>query len=119
MTGPMKTERGDVFALASIDRELRAEEAYEREGHAARTLVREADLRVVLIVLVAGARIPEHRAQATTSILALTGHVKLRLPDRLVDLTAGQLLVLDPGLPHDLEAASESAVLLTLAPRTR
>jgi quercetin dioxygenase-like cupin family protein len=108
-----------VFALATLDRELREEDAYRCDGHAARVLVREADLRVVLIVLDAGARIPEHRAQATTTILALTGHVKLRLPDRLVDLTAGQLLVLDQALPHDLEADGESAVLLTLAPKAR
>lgn len=115
MTRPPKTERGATFELATIDRELREEDAYEREGHTARTLVREPDLRIVLLVLEAGARVPEHRAQATASIHVVSGQVRLRLPDRLVDLTAGQLLVLEEGLTHDVEAVVESAVLLTLA----
>ena len=37
-----------------------------------------------------------------------------RLPDRTVELPAGQLLVLDQCVPHDVEAEEDSAFLLTL-----
>lgn len=115
MTSPVSTEHGAIFDIARLVGELRQEEAYERNGHTARTLVREPDLRVVLLVMKGGARIPEHQAQAMASIHVVSGRVKLRLPDRLADLRAGQLLVLEKGLTHDVEAVDESAFLLTLA----
>ncbi len=103
-----------LFDLVAVAAELRTQDAYLREGHTARTLVREPDLRVVLIVMKAGSRIAEHRAQETASIHALSGHVRLRLPDDVVDLPTGRLLVLERDLKHDVEAIDESAVLLTL-----
>ena len=114
MPKPEPTTRGVVFDLTTADRDLRNEDAYAREGHTARTLVRESDVRIVLLVLKAGGRIPEHRADATASIHALSGHVRLRLEDQVVELPAGRLLVLDGGLRHDVEAVVESTLLLTL-----
>jgi quercetin dioxygenase-like cupin family protein len=114
MSRPEPTHQGAVFDLAAIDAEMRREDAYQRDGHTARTLVREEDMRVVLVVMRAGARITEHRANDTASIHALAGHVRLRLPDNATDLPAGRLLVLERGLRHDVEAVAESAFLLTL-----
>jgi len=103
-----------VFDIAEVDAEMRRSDAYGREGHTARTLAREADLRIVLVVMKAGARIAEHSAKDTASVHALRGHVRLRLPDRVADLPAGRLLVLERSVPHDVEAVEESAFLLTL-----
>jgi quercetin dioxygenase-like cupin family protein len=100
--------------LAALDSELRKEEAYARNGHAARTLVREPDLRLVLVVLKAGGRMAEHRVDQTFSLHALRGHVRLHLPDGMADLAAGRLLVLGRDLAHDVEAIEESALLLTI-----
>ncbi len=104
--------------LAAVDAELRAEAAYLRDGHTARTLAREADLRIVLVAMKAGARIAEHRANETAAVQALSGHMRLHLPDTTTDLHAGQLLVLERGLKHDVEAVTDSAFLLTLGWRT-
>ena len=114
MSKPESTAGGAVFDLATADREMRNEEAYVREGHTARTLVREPDLRIVLVVMKAGGLIAEHHVSRTASIHALAGHVRLRIPGRDVDLPAGQLLVLERGLRHDVEAVLDSAFLLTL-----
>jgi quercetin dioxygenase-like cupin family protein len=114
MTKPVHPDHGAIFDVAILDRELRQEEAYAREGHTARTLVREPDLRVVFMAIKAGGRVAEHRAQETTSLHVLSGHVRLVLSDRAVDLSAGQLLVLGRDLPHELEAVVDSACLLTL-----
>jgi quercetin dioxygenase-like cupin family protein len=108
------THQGIIFDLASLDAEMRREDAYQREGHTARTLVREQDLRVVLVVMKMGARIAEHQANDTASVHALSGHVRLQLSDKTADLPAGRLLVLERGLRHDVEAVAESAFLLTL-----
>jgi quercetin dioxygenase-like cupin family protein len=117
MTKPSTITEGAVFDLAVADRELRTEDAYRLDGHTARTLVREPAMRVVLVVMKAGAKIAQHRSHDTASIHALSGHVKLSLPDRTVDLPAGQLLVIAPDLAHDVEAVVESRLLITLAHR--
>ena len=59
---------GASFDLSALDTELRREPAYALSGFTARTLIRESDLRVVLIVMKAGARMPDHRAEETASI---------------------------------------------------
>lgn len=106
---------GGMFDLSAIDSELRAADAYAREGHTARTLLRADDLRIVAIVMKAGARMGEHHANATAAVHGLRGHVRLHLPDGTRDVRAGQLLVLDRGIQHDVEAVINSALLLTLA----
>ena len=105
---------GGRFDLGVIDCELRASEAYAREGHTARTLSREDDLRVVLIAMKAGARMNEHRAQQTSAIQVISGHVRLLLANETTDVRSGQLLVLERGVQHDVEAVLDSALLLTL-----
>ncbi len=107
------------FDMVDIAREMRREDTYVRDGHTARTLVREADLRIVLIVMRAGATMKEHQVAETASVHALSGHVRLRLPDRAVELSTGRLLVLEPGLRHNVEALEESTLLLTLGWRAK
>jgi quercetin dioxygenase-like cupin family protein len=114
MEEPHSPVQGSTFDIAPIAKEMRGEGAYERDGHTARTLVREPDLRVVLVVMKGGGIIKEHRAHETASIHMLSGHARVRLRDRVVDLTSGRLLVLEGGLLHSVEAVDESAFLLTL-----
>ena len=114
MPSPGSLQRGMVFDLGAIDHEMRQEVIYKRGGHTARTLVHAPDLRVLLVIMKAGSRIAEHRANESASIHTLSGHVCLRLPDRTVELPAGRLLALEPGLQHDVEAVVDSAFVLTL-----
>ena len=115
MTKPSSIMDGAEFDLALAASQLRSVAAYELDGHTARTLVREPAMRVVLIVMKAGAKIAEHHAEETASIHALTGHLRLQLPRRTVDLAPGHVLVLSPQLAHDVEAINDAAFLLTLA----
>lgn len=94
---------------------LRAQPAYRQAGHAAATLVRERDLRVVLIELGAGGCLPVHHTVARVSIQAVRGRVRLQVGGATVTLAAGQLLVLDGGVAHDVTADRDSALLLTIA----
>jgi quercetin dioxygenase-like cupin family protein len=114
MTKPTHPAGGATFELSAVDRDVQREEAYLRGGHTARTLVRENDLRIILIVMQAGARIAEHRTDDTASVHTLRGHIRLSLPDKTVDVPSGTLLVLEKGVRHDVEAIEESAFLLTL-----
>ena len=99
--------------IAEVDR-LHTESTWNT-GHNARTLIKYDDLRVVLMALKVGSRIPEHRANGRISVQVLSGHIRLNAAGRAFDLRPGSLLALDDRAPHDLEALDESAVLLTIA----
>ena len=114
MTKPESPLTGTVFDLATAERELRQDDAYAHSGHAARTLIIEPDLRIVLVAMRTGSRIREHRADETASIYALSGHLRLNVSNKVHELRAGQLLVLEGGVRHDVEAGADSAFLLTL-----
>jgi quercetin dioxygenase-like cupin family protein len=98
--------------ISEVDRLHR--EGTWNTGHNARTLKYD-DLRVVLMALKAGSRIPEHKANGRISVQVLSGHIRLNASGRAFDLRPGSLLALDQRAPHDLEALDESAVLLTIA----
>lgn len=103
--------------LAEEARSLREEETWQREGHSARTLVKNESLRIVLIDLHEGARLGEHRAVSRISIQVLTGRVRVELPGETRDLAAGRLLAIDEAILHDVQALEQSSILLTLALR--
>lgn len=98
---------------AEIDR-LKAETIWS-SGHNARTLVKYDDLRIVLIVLHANARIAEHKSEGRISIHVVSGHLQVTAAGRTFRLRTGGLLTLDQDVPHDVEALDESAFLLTIA----
>lgn len=105
---------GGIFDLPVIEAEMRATKEYVQDGRTARSLAREDDVRIVLVAMSTSARMAEHRVDETAVVHVLSGHVRLHLPEKTVDLPAGQLLVLAPGLQHDVEAIVDSAFLLTL-----
>jgi hypothetical protein len=62
-----------------------------------------------------GTRMRQHGAEGRISLQQLKGEVRIHLADRKVTLSTGQLLVLDCGVLHDVEALEESALLLTIS----
>jgi quercetin dioxygenase-like cupin family protein len=104
-----------TFGLDQEIAALRREDAWERGDHNAKTLVKDEELRIILVVLKAGARLPEHQALHRIAIQVLAGQVRVAVPGRSVELKAGSLLTLEGGLAHDVEALAESAFLLTVA----
>jgi quercetin dioxygenase-like cupin family protein len=96
--------------------QLRQEESWQREtGRSSKTLAKYPDFRIVLILMKSGTRMRQHKAEGRVSIQQLRGQVCVGLPDRKISVSAGQLLVLDCGVLHDVEALEESALLLTIS----
>jgi quercetin dioxygenase-like cupin family protein len=121
---PLTTETGQEvetppslpFARFDLEEEIRRMRATARPGgHLGKTLVRAPDMRLVLMILQRGARISEHRAGGSSSIQGLDGRVTLTLPDASFEIGPGHLLVIEHDVPHALEAAEDSAILLTIA----
>jgi quercetin dioxygenase-like cupin family protein len=63
----------------------------------------------------ANTQMNEHRAEGRISIHHLLGRICIHLPDQKVTLGVGQLMVLDCGMVHNVEALEESAFLLTVS----
>jgi quercetin dioxygenase-like cupin family protein len=104
------------FDLQQELRELRREDSWSREtGRSSKTLAKYSDFRIVLVLMKPATHMNEHRAEARISIQGLVGRIRLHLPEqKTIELSAGQLLALDCGIPHDVEALEESAFLLTV-----
>jgi quercetin dioxygenase-like cupin family protein len=102
-------------ALASLRREPHAAVA----GHRQITVSHHGPVRLVLFAFDAGGRLPEHSTLGFVTIHVLRGALRVTTPQRSYDLGAGSLLALDPGIPHDVEATTESDMLLGVYPPGR
>jgi quercetin dioxygenase-like cupin family protein len=114
MSKPTPAEGSTPQDLAAIATEIRSESAYQRGGHGARTILREGDLRVVVLAMKAGAVVPEHQAQATASLHVISGRIRLTFAERSVELSPGQLVAIERAARHAVEALEESSFVLTL-----
>lgn len=102
------------FDLAAEIEGLRREPAYA-SGRNAKTVAKYDDFRIVLTAIKGGTRVQEHHSAGRISVQTIAGHIRMRALDREFDLPQGRLLVLDRGVPHDVEALQDSAFLLTVA----
>src|SRR5438876_9677754 len=70
---------------------------------------------MVLVLMKANTQMHKHHVDARISIQALEGRLRVRLTDQVVEITAGELIALDYAIPHDIEAVTESAFLITVS----
>ena len=110
LTAPLLT-----FNLEKEIERLRREEHWLKDGRISETLVKYSDFRIVLILMQAGTLMQEHKADARISIHGLSGRLMVHLPEKSIELTAGDLLVLEKCLPHDVNALEDSAFLLSIS----
>jgi quercetin dioxygenase-like cupin family protein len=103
-----------VGLAAQLER-LRQESTWRTNGRNAITLTKEPTLRVVLLLLGKGTKMPEHQAAGPLTLHVLSGSVALRTGGSTVEIGAGELIALESAIEHELEALEESACLLTLA----
>ena len=90
---------------------------WKREaGRSSETIVKYAEFRIVLVRMKPGSYMSHHRAEGPISVHAVLGKIRVHLPDyRIEELNPGDLLALERGLEHDVEALEECAFLLTIA----
>jgi quercetin dioxygenase-like cupin family protein len=96
---------------------LKDAESWQREtGRSSETIVKYPEFRIVLIRMKLGSYMSHHRAEGPISVQAVLGKIRIHLPeDRMEELNPGDLLAIERGLEHDVEALEECAFLLTIA----
>lgn len=84
-------------------------------GRRAETLIKSADLRVVLVTMRAGTELQEHTAPGTITIQPLAGRFALMVEGDERPLPVGSLASLASGTRHAVRALDDGAFLLTIA----
>lgn len=103
-----------AFDLRGVAAGLRDEHAPVRGGHRQMTIYHRTPVTLVLFDFDAGAQLTDHQADAQVTILALAGQLEVSTPAKTHRLPEGSLLVLDPGVRHDVVALEQSQMLLTV-----
>ena len=114
---PGKEHKGEAltFDIPAEVEQLRTEEIWRRSGRNSRTLVKEPNLRVLVVTLNEGMEISEHSTSGRLAVQVLSGHLQMRVPGQDLDLPAGQLMVLDFAVKFEIRALESSAFILTVA----
>jgi quercetin dioxygenase-like cupin family protein len=100
--------------LPDLARALHSEPHAAKSGHRQAGLVHRGPLRLLLFVFEAGGRLPEHRAPGHVVIHCLRGELMVEAEAVRHRLGSGEAVVLEPDVPHAVEAVVESEMLLTV-----
>ncbi len=103
-----------LLDLPDLVRTLQAEPHPARDGHRQAGLIHRGPLRILLFTFEPGGRLPGHKAPGQVVIHCLRGELAVGTEGVVHRLTPGQVVVLEPSVPHDVEARVESDMLLTV-----
>lgn len=79
------------------------------------TLFKSDKMRIVLIGIHKNGELKTHTAPGYISVQVMEGHIQFTTEEKTVELQKGQMISLQPQLPHSVVAKEESFFLLTLA----
>ena len=102
------------FGLAAVAAKLKQEFNAGEAGRRQETLYKHGTTTVSLFVFGRLTRLPPHRAGGVVTIQVLDGHLQVTAEGKAHDLHAGNLLILAPGIEHDVVALHETRMLLTV-----
>lgn len=103
-----------LFDLAVERERLRDEPGGARDGHRQITLFRGGGVSIVLFDFEAGGQLKDHAADGYVTVMVLSGEIRMTTAEQQHQMSSGSLLVLQPGISHDVEAVAASSVLLTV-----
>jgi quercetin dioxygenase-like cupin family protein len=103
-----------LFDLDAEGERLSAEPDGKRDGHRQITLFRGGGVSIVLFDFDPGAWLKDHAAHGYVTIEVLGGDLQVTTADRQYRMRDRSLLVLRPGVRHDVRAAAASRMLLTV-----
>ena len=107
------TEEALTSALTHVD-DLRGMSPLRPSGLGHTTALTHPDVRVVILTFTAGHLLKEHSAPFPLIMQALDGELIVRADQQETRLVPGALLRLDAALPHEVEATTDSRLMLTL-----
>lgn len=98
---------------------LRELEEYSDKTFLPKVLISQPGYKLVLLNLRAGQSVPEHANRETVTVYAISGHITFYADGVPSSLWAGEVLCIDGGVPHMIEASEDSSLLVLAAGNTR
>jgi len=105
-----------TFDLRALVRQIKNEEAWRKGERSTTPLFKTERMRVMLLALRAGTSRSSHRTDGPITVQVIEGRIRFSAESQTVTLTEGQMLSLQAGLPHAVDAPEDSVFLLTVAP---
>ena len=102
------------FSLAEERNRANDPSLLERQGRAARTLLKEGPLRVTLVMVRAGGTIAKHHSAGPITVQVLEGDIRFSAAGQEHHLKSGDLLAVAAGVEHDVASERGGTFLLTL-----
>ena len=103
-----------VFDLGAMLSELRAEAHPTQNGHRQMTIFHRLPVAKVLFAFEPEGKLANHSAHGLVTIQVLEGRLIVQADGQDHELSVGQVLILNPDVPHDVRAPEASAMLLTV-----
>jgi quercetin dioxygenase-like cupin family protein len=79
------------------------------------SLVKDDALNVLLMMLKKGSHLHEHRTKGPITVQVVSGSIRFSGGSDQRIISAGEIVALDRGIAHSVEALEESALILTTA----
>jgi quercetin dioxygenase-like cupin family protein len=103
-----------LFQISEQLQKLKTEPAWQHGDRDSITLMKAPGLSLVLIALRAGDALHEHQAAGPMALQVLSGKVRISFMGDETEVRGGELLTVDPLVPHEVRALEESVLLLTV-----
>lgn len=103
-----------MVSLAETAAKLRAEPHAAVSGHRQIAVFRHGPVTMVQFVFEKDGLLKEHQADGVVTIHTLAGRLLVVADDEPHELGPGELVALDPGVPHSVRALAPSEMLLTV-----
>jgi quercetin dioxygenase-like cupin family protein len=115
-TPPAERFAGDthLFRIEETLAQLRGEEHPTRHGHRQKALFHRGPVTTLVFDFDEGGMLAEHTTPGLVTIHGLQGHLQVKAEGETHDLHPGHILILRPGIPHDVHAVAPGAMLLTV-----
>ncbi|HET8571868.1 MAG TPA: cupin domain-containing protein [Candidatus Limnocylindria bacterium] len=103
-----------LFDLNAEAEKLLREPGGARNGHRQITLFRRGGITLVLFVFEEDGYLVDHQADGYVTVQVITGEIRMTTDRGDHAMPQGSLLLLEPGIRHDVRAVSASRMLLTV-----
>jgi quercetin dioxygenase-like cupin family protein len=103
-----------TFRLAGEIARLKEAPQWKTGDRHATSLIKDAALNILLMLLKKGAHLHEHRTKGPIAVQVLSGSIRFSASVERI-ISAGDLVCLDRDVAHSVEALEESAIILVTA----
>ncbi|HUY26679.1 MAG TPA: hypothetical protein VMV27_04605 [Candidatus Binataceae bacterium] len=94
---------------------IRGSDEWKSADRHAVSLVKDAALNIMLMMLKKGAQLSEHRTKGPITVQLLSGSIRFSAGADQRVISAGEIVGLDREVAHSVEALEESVLILTTA----